>query len=118
MPLVCLFCLGCQVLSLPPENGSEAAVLWEQGQAAMRAGRPEEALAAYQRSLTVDPALTRNHLSMAATYLELGKDAEACTHLAAYVTAHPEHLEVRAHYAELLLRLRHQPEGREEFEQL
>jgi hypothetical protein len=116
--LVCVVCLGCQVLTLSPEEGSEAAALWGQGQAAMRAGQPQEALAAYQRSLAVDPAFTRNHLSMAAACLEMGQDADACTHLAAYVTAHPEHLEIRAHYAELLVRLRHGPEGRAEYEQL
>jgi tetratricopeptide (TPR) repeat protein len=116
LPLLCLVCVGCQGMALEPERGTEAAVLWEQGQAAMRAGHPEKAIASYQESLATDPEYTRNHMSLAAAYLEVGKDAEACVHLANYVAAHPEHAVVRTHYAELLLRLHRSHEGRAQFE--
>jgi len=118
LPLFCLFCVGCQALvALEPESGSAAAALWEQGQAAMRVGQPEKAVESYEQSLATDAAFTRNHLSLAAAYLEMGKDTEACVHLAKYVAAHPEHGIVRMHYAELLVRLHRAKEGRAEYEQ-
>ena len=117
LPLFCLVCAGCQALvALEPENGSAAAALWEQGQAAMRAGQPGQAVLAYEQSLASDPTFTRNHMSLAAACLEMGKEEEACAHLAQYVTAHPDHGVVRSHYAELLLRLHKSKEGRAEYE--
>jgi hypothetical protein len=56
--------------------------------------------------LTIDPQLTRNHLSLAAAYLEKGDETSACPHLARYVQTHPEHLTIRVQYAELLWRLK------------
>src|SRR5262249_31815386 len=113
-----LLCAGCQTfLPLEPAgDAAAAAALWEQGQAAMRAGQMERAIALYKESLSADPALTRNHMSLAAAYLERGNDAEACAHLARYVTAHREHFAMRTHYAELLLRLHRAREGCAEFE--
>ena len=91
--LLCLVSVGCQGLC------------WTQGAAGPRrrccgnrgkrrspcAGQPEKAIASYQESLATDPECTRNHMSLAAVYLEVGKDAEACVHLAKLVAAHPEH---------------------------
>src|SRR5438876_10858953 len=61
--------------------------------------------------------MTRNHLSLAAAYLDLGDEATACPHLARYVAAQPDHLSIRLHYAELLVRLHQADKARGEFEQ-
>lgn len=58
----------------------------------------------------------RSHLSLAAAHLENGDLQAAEPHLARYVAAHPEHLIVRAHYAELLLRLKKMDRSRIHFE--
>jgi tetratricopeptide (TPR) repeat protein len=79
--------------------------LWEQGQDAMRDGRTDAAVGLYERSLALDPSLVNNHLSLAAAFLDKGDDERALPHLAQYVAAKPNHFVVRAHYAELLLRL-------------
>lgn len=108
LPACLLFAAGCQSLALPlpsPKDSNEARQLWEKGQVAMRRGRSDEAIALYERSLALDPAQVRNHLSLAAAYLERGDEAAACPHLGRYVEAHPEEAMVRAHYAELLCRL-------------
>ena len=119
------FWLGLAILSLschslaiwaPPGNPDEAERLWDQGQAAMKRGEPDEAIAFYERSLFADPKLLRNHLSLASAYLEKGDDAASCEHLTKYVAAHPEHAVMRAHLAELLLRLHRSAEARAEFE--
>jgi tetratricopeptide (TPR) repeat protein len=118
--MVCLLAVGCQVLPVlesGPDSG-QGAQLWQQGQTAMAEGRPDQAVAFYEQSLAADPSLTRNHLSLAAAYLESGKDAEACVHLAWYVAAHPDQWTIRTHYAELLLRLHRFHQGRQEYEQL
>jgi tetratricopeptide (TPR) repeat protein len=116
--LLGLLGLGCHGV-LPAEPDAEqpqAKELWQQGQTALRQGRTDESIALYQQSLAADPSLTRNHLSLAAAYLEKGQDALACTHLAEYVKAHPEHVSMRVHLAELLLRLHRADEARAEFE--
>jgi len=82
----------------------------------MRAGQPAKAVLSYEHSLAADPAFARSHMSLAAAYLEMGKDEEACAHLARYVAAQPEHAVARAHYAELLVRLHRPKEGRAEYE--
>ena len=113
--LVCV--CGHGLVAAEPGGGSAAAAtLWEQGQAAMRDGQAARAIGLYEQSLAADPACTRNHMSLAAAYLESGQDEKACVHLARYVEAHPEHFAIRTHYAELLLRLRRVPEGCAEFE--
>jgi tetratricopeptide (TPR) repeat protein len=109
--LVWAACLGCQgvpVVVEPPEEDHAANQLWQQGQAAMKSGEPQRAIGFYEQSLKTDPSLTRNHVSLAAAFLECGDEASACVHLGRYVAAHPEHVQVRAQYAELLLRL-HRP---------
>ena len=82
----------------------------------MRLGQVAQALQYYELSLAQDQSLSRNHLSLAAAYLEQGNQAKAAPHLAQYVNAFPEHYVVRAHYAELLLRLGRPEEAREHFE--
>jgi hypothetical protein len=114
-----LICLGCQ--SLPPleeEEKSSAGQCWELGQAAMRQGSPEKAIRYYESSLAADPTLTRNHLSLAAAYLQQNDSDGGCAHLAEYVDANPDQLLIRARYAELLLQLRRLPEARAQFEAL
>jgi tetratricopeptide (TPR) repeat protein len=102
-----LLCLSWQAPSpaeaaAPPESAEH---LWDMGQDAMRQGDPELAIRLYQRSLQTDPNLTRNYVSLAAAYLQLGDDAAACSHLARYVAVHPEQLLMRVHLADLFLRL-------------
>lgn len=112
-----LLCLGCQSLAplAPSPDAESAAQLWQQGQDAMRRGEPRQAVLLYERSLAADPALLRNHLSLAAAYLELGVEATACNHLMCYVRAYPDHLAVRVHLADLHLRLQRLPDARAEF---
>ena len=55
----------------------------------MRQGQPAKAVALYEQSLVQAPALTRNHLSLAAAHLELGEQEQACLHLGKYVQEHP-----------------------------
>ena len=55
--------------------------------------------------MALDPNLASNHLSIAAAYLDKGDDEHAGEHLAHYLEARPHHCSVRAHYAELLMRL-------------
>lgn len=106
--------------ALPPvaaETASPAAMrLWQAGQEAMRQDRPAEAIDCYEQSLAADPGMVRNYLSLAAAYLEAGEEAKACPHLARYIAARPEHLSIRLHYADLLLRLHRPKEARPEFE--
>jgi tetratricopeptide (TPR) repeat protein len=124
----CLFCVGCHSLggvelepaAPSPEGPSPepppAMLLWEEGQAAMRAGRPERAIRCYEQSLAVDAALTCNHLSLAAACLESGQEETACDHLGSYVASHPDHLASRGHYAELLFKLKRVGDARVQFE--
>jgi tetratricopeptide (TPR) repeat protein len=100
----------------PAAVGSPALRLWEQGQQAILDGNADGAIAAYHESLRLDPALTRNYLSLAAACLEKGEDAAAADHMATYVRRQPDHFVVRVHYADLLLRLGRRLEAREQFE--
>lgn len=114
--LVAFVGLGCHSLCLALERDPAAATrLWEQGQQAMRDGEPRRAIGFYEQSLATDPAFTRTHMSLAAAYLEAGDEETACTHLERYVAAHPEHVLVRSHYAELLLRLHRTRDACREF---
>jgi tetratricopeptide (TPR) repeat protein len=118
---VFLFCLvgrmaGATQPAEPENSPSSALGLWQQGQQAMIDGQADRAIAFYRESLERDPGLIRNHLSLAAAFIAQGKEEEAAPHLARYVRAQPDHFVIRAHYAELLLRL-HQPrEARTQFE--
>jgi tetratricopeptide (TPR) repeat protein len=99
----------------PPAAGS-ALEAWQAGQQAMLDGNPNEAIQRFEESLRHDPQLARNHLSLAAAYLAQGREAQAAGQLAAYLTAQPDHLVVRAHYADLLLRLARPQEARQQFQ--
>jgi tetratricopeptide (TPR) repeat protein len=107
MRLAAVGVLLCSMLAAPLTAGEPVTALrlWEQGQDAMREGRTDVAVGFYEQSLALDPNLVNNHLSLAAAYLDKGDDEQALPHLAQYVAAKPEHFIVRAHYAELLLRL-------------
>src|SRR5262245_47926835 len=115
--LTCLVLVSSAAL---PANAQAPAgpgvALWEQGQEALRLGRTDLAIGYFERSLAVDPDLARNHLSLAAAHLEKGEEDAACPYLARYVAANPGHLAVRAHYAELLLRLGRTEDARAQFE--
>jgi tetratricopeptide (TPR) repeat protein len=116
--LLCLACPGLCAAEPPrPESSPSPAVrLWEKGQQALRDGAIDDAVRCFEQSLALDPKLTCNHLSLAAACLDRGDDAGAAPHLAAYVEAEPNRPVVRAHYAELLARLRQFDAARREFE--
>jgi tetratricopeptide (TPR) repeat protein len=114
--VVCLCLAQAPLPAASLESGPAALRAWEDGQRAMMAGRTEKAIECYEQSLRLDPALARNHLSLAAAFLARGQDEQAAPHLAVYVEAQPDHLVVRAHYAELLLRLERRGEARVQFE--
>jgi tetratricopeptide (TPR) repeat protein len=118
-------CLGCQAMgpqepaveeSDAAEAAQTAAELWEQGQDAMRKSQPGLAVRCYEKSLALDPRLNRNHLSLAAAYLENGDDASACLHLEEYVGVHPDELGIRVHLADLQLRMHKLTDARREFD--
>ena len=94
----------------------EAKQFWQQGEVALEQGKPDEAIACYQRSLLLDPQQVENHLCLAVAYLEKEDETAACPHLAEYLATHPEQYRVRVRYAELLLRGQQVPEARAEFE--
>ncbi len=104
----------------PAAEPAESAALatWRKGQQAMLEGRTEEAIAAFRQSLTQDPVLVRNHLSLAAAYLALGQEVEAVAQLERYLRAQPSHFVVRAQYAEMLMRLDRSADARAQFERL
>ncbi len=114
--------LVCLALALPAAEAdpqkTPALLLWEQGQQAMLAGQTDEALALYQQSLKLDPTLAQNHLSLAAGYLEKGDEEAAATEMDRYLQMQPNHHMARAHYAELLLRLKRLPAARAQLELL
>jgi tetratricopeptide (TPR) repeat protein len=76
----------------------------------------DAAIAAYRESLRLDPELSRNYLSLAAAFLEKGQDTTAAEHMGNYLRLQPDHVVVRVHYADLLLRLGRPSEAREQFE--
>jgi serine/threonine protein kinase/tetratricopeptide (TPR) repeat protein len=55
----------------------EAAKAYSEAQEFGWAGKPEEATAAYQRALAIDPGFGRAHAGLAATYANLRRPAEA-----------------------------------------
>jgi tetratricopeptide (TPR) repeat protein len=116
--LLWFFSLGCHsFVGFEIDSDTEAAAqLWQQGQEALGQGQPERAIGFYEKSLAADPAFSRSHMSLAAACLESGDDKSACDHLRRYLAANPEHALIRAHYAELLLRLHRCRKARGEFE--
>ena len=118
--LTCLVCLGCQSMTggephEPHPPAAQAQELWQQGQEAMEAGQPDEAIELYRQSLDADRRLERNHLSLAAAFLEKDDELAACRHLAEYVADDSDCLLARAYLAELLLRLGQLDPARAEF---
>ncbi len=115
----CLICVGCRTMpDLQTQFDASADQLWENGQAAMRNGETLEAIQLYEQSLAADPCYYRNHLSLAAAYLEQKNDGAACLHLEQYVEAVPEQPHIRSRYAELLVRNRRLADARDQFEWL
>lgn len=120
------YCRTCVVLaaflpaaplfSAEPMLSSAGLPEWEKGQKAMLEGQTEQAITAFEQSLKQDPALVRNHLSLAAAYLAKGKEEAAAEQLKQYLNARPDHYVVRSEYAELLLRLDRLEAAREQFE--
>jgi tetratricopeptide (TPR) repeat protein len=89
---------------------------WQAGQAAMDADDADRAITCYRESLRLDPTLARNHLSLAAAFLEKGDDVRAAACLESYVRAQPRHVVVRAHLADLLHRLGRLADARDQYE--
>jgi tetratricopeptide (TPR) repeat protein len=103
--------------SVPAENDrSPAYRAWQVGQLAMEKEDFDRAIGQFQLSLRLDPQFSPSRLSLAAAYLALGEDRQALPQLEHYIRARPEHLSVRAHYAELLLRLDRPADARGHFE--
>jgi predicted Zn-dependent protease len=97
LPFVC--CLGCTALA--PHASEE----------------PSEPPATLQVAEKPAPPDDGKHLLReAARQLDAGNNAAALPFLSEYVTAHPEHVTIRAHLAELLLKLDRTGEAREQLE--
>src|SRR5947209_4120059 len=112
-----LVCLGLLAAVAAAEPAPPAAVvLWQNGQDALRDGDAVKAIGWFEQSLRLDPGLVRNHLSLAASHVALGREDKAAAHLGIYVNAQPDHFVARAHYAELLLRLGRAAAARGQFE--
>lgn len=113
--------LVCLAFAFPPVTEPEAGkspalLLWEKGQQAILEGHTDQAITFYLQSLELEPTLARNHLSLAAAYLEKGDDATAAEQLDLYLQLQPEHHSARAHYAELLIRLKRFDSARAQLE--
>jgi tetratricopeptide (TPR) repeat protein len=116
---VFLFCLWVPaVTAAEPKTDPEAVRLWEEGQEAMLDGETDRAISLYQKSLKLDPDLARNHLSLAAAYLEKGEDEKAGTWMESYLRLQPNHHVARKHYAELLLRVKKPRAAHDQFEKV
>ncbi len=90
-------CFGCAVLSGQPAE----------------APPDEPAVRVAEKKAPVDDS---HLLRDAAKHLDDGDDAGALPPLSRYVAAHPEHVTIRAHLAELLLKLKKPGEAREQLE--
>jgi tetratricopeptide (TPR) repeat protein len=104
---------ACHFADIGP---GKAAQLWQEGQAAMAAGKPDDAIAFYKSSLAEDAKRSQNHLSLAAAYVEKGDEAAACAHLSKFLESNPDHKNARFYYAELLLRCQRLAEALMQFE--
>jgi tetratricopeptide (TPR) repeat protein len=111
-----LLSLGCQSLPGVDAADDSASPLGRPKPEALLQGPAEQTFKIPQPSPSPELNQARNHLSLAAACLEKGNQAAAAPHLAQYVAAFPDHFVVRAHYAELLLRLNRHREAREQFE--
>jgi tetratricopeptide (TPR) repeat protein len=115
-----LLLTNCPILSSQEldERNFAAGQLWEKGQAAMREGRPDDAIQSYEQSLAIDPRMVCNHLSLATAYLEKKNSNSACEHLGIYLDARPGQFVLRFRYAELLARVDKTAAARGELERL
>lgn len=138
--LLLLFCLGCHTAPLPapdlddaktaptqlaqiiPATGSRDAGKTDAPTGAIHSPQPSPAkLSDADFSPKADPADTASanddrHLTLAAYYLDKGKDELACFHLGQFVERNPRHPNGRFYYAELLLKLDRLEDAREQFE--
>jgi tetratricopeptide (TPR) repeat protein len=96
--LIATVCFGCTAFQALPEDGKADA---------KSPVTPPNAVA----------APTEESLRQAAACLESGDDAGALPLLQAYLASHPDHVILRAHLGELLLRLHKRIEAQKEFEQ-
>jgi tetratricopeptide (TPR) repeat protein len=110
------FLLFAPLPSAPGAESAQARQFWVVGQEAMRRGKTDEAVQYYEQSLAADREQKRTHLSLAASFIQLGDEAGAARQLALYLDAYPEHHVVRLHYADLLLHLGRPAKARVEFE--
>jgi tetratricopeptide (TPR) repeat protein len=97
-------CLGCAVLTPYSDNAFSTADAADPSTA--RAGEDKEG------------AIQESHrlLQAAAMHLEKGENAAALPCLTRYVEQNPDHVVMRSHLAELLLKLDKQEEAREQLE--
>src|SRR5258708_2688683 len=99
-----------------PTMPTPAVQCWQMGQEALRDGNVDKAIALYQRSLQLDPELSRNYLSLAAAYCAKGADGRGVENWTSYLQKQPDHVAVRAHLAEILLRVQCPEAARAQFE--
>src|SRR5262245_38594264 len=104
--VLCWFvCLGCHAIAFPDDDDGRA----------QPPTSGDVALGYYDQTVASHPAATRSELSLAAEQLQHGNQAAACDHLGKYLQAHPQHLEVRVHYAELLAALERRQQAAREY---
>jgi Tetratricopeptide repeat len=96
-----LLCFGCTALSSP-----STATL---GETDLPVSAPPQSQVSNKPAVAVREKDALNSLKEVARLLDAGDEAGALPLLAGYVNAHPDHATVRAHLAELLLRL-HKPD--------
>jgi len=113
--LTLLLCCAATARQADPAE-TPARRLWKEGQTALLDGRADQAIALFRQSLQLDPALADNHLSLAAAWLARDDEARAADSLQRYLKLRPDHLAVRLHLGELLLRLGRAEEARAAYE--
>jgi tetratricopeptide (TPR) repeat protein len=111
--LLLLAAAGDAGAAAPPQAAVE---FWQLGQEALRDGKVDEAITLYRRSLQIDAELSRNYLSLAAAYSAKGDDRRVVEYLTHYVQLEPDHVAIRSHLAEILLRTQHLDAARVHFE--
>src|SRR5262249_848836 len=117
--LVVLLCLPYPAVANGqdrPAPRSRAEYLWQQGQTAVERGALDDAERFYRQSLSADPTLVRNHLSLASLCLGREDLAGACTPLARFLSAQPHPPLIRLRYADVLMRAQQLDEARMQFQ--
>ncbi len=74
----------------------------DRGNLHQRAGRLDEAAAAYERAVELDPGLGRAHFELGRTYIRLERFADALPHARRAVEFTPDHAGSRQMLADLL----------------